>query len=134
VKSRLAGGLVIQLDKPDRTTRVAILKARAAEFARHKSDVVLSETVLERIADIEDTSPRELIGIFTKLATYADLTKKPVTLDTAEEAIGLRASPGVKTSIEDIQRKTAEFYKLDVRDFHSPQPGPVRSPCISHAN
>jgi len=25
------------------------------------------------------------------------------------------------TSIEDIQRKTAEFYKLDVRDFHSPQ-------------
>jgi chromosomal replication initiator protein len=121
VKSRLAGGLVIQLDKPDRTTRVAILKARAAEFARHKSDVILSETVLERIADIEDTSPRELIGIFTKLATYADLTKKPVTLDTAEEAIGLRASPGVKTSIEDIQRKTAEFYKLDVRDFHSPQ-------------
>ena len=26
-----------------------------------------------------------------------------------------------KTSIEDIQKKTAEFYKLDVRDFHSPQ-------------
>ena len=121
VKSRLAGGLVIQLDKPDRATRVAILKARASEFAKHKSDVILPEAVLERIADIEETSPRELIGIFTKLATYADLTKKPVTLDTAEEAIGLRASPGVKTSIEDIQRKTAEFYKLDVRDFHSPQ-------------
>ncbi len=121
VKSRLAGGLVIQLDKPDRATRIAILKARSAEFARHKSDVVLPEAVLERIADIEDTSPRELIGVFTKLATYADLTKKPVTLETAEEAIGLRAAPGVKTSIEDIQRKTAEFYKLDVRDFHSPQ-------------
>ncbi len=121
VKSRLAGGLVIALDKPDRPTRIAILKARAAEFARHRPDVVLPESVLERIADIQDSSPRELIGIFTKLATYADLTKKPVTLETAEEAIGLRASPGVKTSIEDIQRKTAEFYKLDVRDFHSPQ-------------
>ena len=35
--------------------------------------------------------------------------------------MGLRAGPGVKTSIEDIQRKTAEFYKLDVKDFHSPQ-------------
>ncbi|HEX4105004.1 MAG TPA: chromosomal replication initiator protein DnaA [Rhizomicrobium sp.] len=121
VKSRLAGGLCIVLDKPDRDTRLSILKARAAEFARHKPDVVLPENVLERIAELEDASPREVIGVFTKLATYADLTKKPVTLETAEEAVGLRAGPGLKTSIEDIQRKTAEFYKLDVKDFHSPQ-------------
>lgn len=121
VKSRLSGGLVIALDKPDRDTRLAILKRRAADFCKHKPDVVLPEAVLERIADMDDASPRELIGVFTKIATYADLTKKPVTLEVADEAVGLRASPGVKTSIEDIQRKTAEFYKLDVKDFHSPQ-------------
>jgi chromosomal replication initiator protein len=121
VKSRLAGGLCVGLDKPDRDTRLAILKSRAAEFSRHKPDVALPEAVLERIADMEDASPRELIGVFTKLATYADLTKKPITLETAEEAVGLRAGPGAKTSIEDIQKKTAEFYKLEVKDFHSPQ-------------
>ncbi len=121
VKSRLSGGLVIALDKPDRDTRLAILKRRASDFCKHKPDVVLPEQVLERIADMDDASPRELIGVFTKIATYADLTKKPVTLDVADEAVGLRSSPGVKTSIEDIQRKTAEFYKLDVKDFHSPQ-------------
>ena len=121
VKSRLGGGLSIALDKPDRQTRLAIVKARAAEFCRHKPEVVLPDPVLERIADLDDASPRELIGVFTKLATYADLTKKPVTLETAEEAVGLRSGPGAKTSIEDIQRKTAEFYKLDVKDFHSPQ-------------
>jgi chromosomal replication initiator protein len=121
VKSRLAGGLVIALDKPDRETRLAIVRARSVEFARHKPEVVLPDAVLERIADMDDASPRELIGVFTKLATYADLTKKPVTLETAEEAVGLRSGPGAKTSIEDIQRKTAEFYKLEVKDFHSPQ-------------
>jgi chromosomal replication initiator protein len=68
-----------------------------------------------------DTSPRELIGVMTKLATYCDLTKKPLTLEMAEEAIGARGGVGLKTSIEDIQRKTAEFYKLDIRDFQSPQ-------------
>jgi chromosomal replication initiator protein len=64
-----------------------------------------------------------MIAILTKLATYADLTKKPVTAEMAEEAVGLRLAGvgGIKTSIEDIQRKTAEFYKLDVKDFHSPQ-------------
>jgi chromosomal replication initiator protein len=82
---------------------------------------MLPDLVLERITDLEDASPSEIIGVFTKLATYADLTKKAVTLDNAEDAIGLRTSHGVKTSIEDIQRRTAEFYKLEVRDFHSPQ-------------
>jgi chromosomal replication initiator protein len=121
VKSRLAGGLVIALDKPDKATRLAILQHRSAEFTRHRPEVALSEDILERIADLEEASPRELIGVFTKLATYADLTKKPITLETAEEAIGLRtAHGGAKVSIEDIQRKTAEFYKLDVRDFSSP--------------
>jgi chromosomal replication initiator protein len=123
VKSRMMGGLVIQLGKPDRETRLSILKYRAAEFSRLRPDVQMPGEVLERIADIEDASPREIIGILTKLATYADLTKKPVTAEMAEEAVGLRMAGGIgaKTSIEDIQRKTAEFYKLDVRDFHSPQ-------------
>ncbi len=121
VKSRLAGGLCIALDKPDRATRLAILKARATEFARLKPQVTLPDDVLEHIADMDEASPRELIGVFTKLATYSDLTKKTVTLGTIEDVVGLRSAPGAKTSIEDIQRKTAEFYKLDVRDFHSPQ-------------
>ncbi|HUO88695.1 MAG TPA: chromosomal replication initiator protein DnaA [Rhizomicrobium sp.] len=121
VKSRLAGGLVVHIDKPDRDTRLAILKARAADFARHKPLSLLPDDVLEHIADMADASPRELIGVFMKLATYTDLTKKPVTLETIDDVVGLRSAPGTKTSIEDIQRKTAEFYKLDVRDFHSPQ-------------
>ncbi|MDE2112292.1 MAG: chromosomal replication initiator protein DnaA [Alphaproteobacteria bacterium] len=121
IKSRMTGGLMIQLSKPDRDTRLSILKARAADFTRLRPEVVLPECVLERIADIDDASPREMIAVLTKLATYADLTKKPVTPEMAEEAVGLRSAPGAKTSIEDIQRKTAEFYKLDVRDFYSPQ-------------
>jgi chromosomal replication initiator protein len=121
VRSRLSGGLVIALGKPDRAARLAILKARAEENTRTRPAAALPAEVLERIADLEDASPRDLIGIFTKLATYADLTKKPVTLDVTEETLGQRNVLGRKTSIEDIQKKTAEFYKLDLRDFHSTQ-------------
>jgi chromosomal replication initiator protein len=121
IKSRLAGGLVIALGSPDRETRLAILQRRAAEFTKLRPHVALPQDVLERIADVEDASPREMIGVFTRLATYADLTKKPVTAEMASETVGLRLSPGTKTSIEDIQRKTAEFYKLEVRDLHSPE-------------
>ncbi|HUO91632.1 MAG TPA: chromosomal replication initiator protein DnaA [Rhizomicrobium sp.] len=120
VRSRLSGGLVIALAKPDRSTRLAILKSRAGEYAKRRPDAALPDDVLEHLADMEDASPRDLIGAFTKLAVYADLTKKPVTIDVVAETIGTRAR-GKKTSIEDIQRRTAEFYKLELRDFHSPQ-------------
>jgi len=120
IRSRLSGGLVIGLGKPDRATRLAILKSRASEHARRKPNAALPDEVLDRLADMEEASPRDLIGAFTKLAVYADLTKKPVTLDVVADTIGHRTSTR-KTSIEDIQRRTAEFYKLDLRDFHSPQ-------------
>ncbi len=121
IKSRLAGGLVIALGKP--TGRPGSRSSNAAQWssqgcARRSR---FPRRVLERIADMEDASPREMIGVFTKLATYADLTRKPVTLEMADEAVGSRLAPAGKTSIEDIQRMTAEYYKLDVRDFHSPQ-------------
>lgn len=119
LRSRLSGGLVISLDRPDRPTRLAILKSRAAEYARQRPDGALPDEVLERIADVEDASPRDFIGVFMKLATYADLTKQPVTLEVAEQTLGSRTVGIHKTSIEDIQRKTAEYYKLDLRDFQS---------------
>ncbi len=119
IRSRLTGGLVIALAKPDRDMRLAILKSRAQDFVGQRPHVVIPDAVLERIADQEEASPRELIGMFTKIATYADLTKKPVTLEFAEETISQRGAPAKKTGIEEIQRKTAEFYKLDLRDLHS---------------
>jgi chromosomal replication initiator protein len=118
VRSRLSGGLVIALEQPDRAMRLAIVRARAADYARRRPDSTLPDEVLERLADMEGASPRDLIGAFTKLAVYADLTKKSVTLDVVADTIGAR-STAKKTSIEDIQRRTAEFYKLDLRDFHS---------------
>ena len=51
---------------------------------------VLPDIVLERVAQELDGSPRELLGVLMKLATYADLTGKPVTSEVAGEAIGSR--------------------------------------------
>src|SRR5262249_40189026 len=39
VRSRLSGGLVVALDKPDRATRLEILKGRALEYAKKKPQI-----------------------------------------------------------------------------------------------
>jgi len=119
IRSRLSGGLVISLGLPDRATRLAMLKFRLAEVARECPQVSIPDEVLDRIADMEGASPRELLGVFNKLATWSGLTRKSVTVEFADENIEQRTAPGRKIAIEDIQRKTAEFYKLDVRDMSS---------------
>ena len=120
IRSRLQGALAIAMEKPDAATRLAILKAKAAMLERTLPRAKLPEAVLEQVANELDVSPRELLGVLMKLATYADLTGKPVTIDVAEEAIGSRATAGERrVTIEEIQRKTAEYYKLDLRELHS---------------
>lgn len=120
VSSRLKGGLVVALQKPDQATRLGILKAKAAEWERKRPRAALAETVLERVAAEVDGPPREVLGVFNRLATYADLTGHPVTPEFVDETIELRgAVPERRTTIEEIQKKTAEFYKLELKDLHS---------------
>jgi chromosomal replication initiator protein len=120
IRSRLQGAVVIALEKPDAVTRLAILRAKCAEMQKKRPRSAIPDGVLERLAQELDGSPRELLGVLMKLATYADLTGKPVTAEVAGEAIGSRTMHGDRrVTIEEIQRKTAEFYKLDIRELHS---------------
>jgi chromosomal replication initiator protein len=120
IRSRLQGAVAIALEKPDAVTRLAMLKAKAAEMEKNCPRTRLPKIVLEQVANELDVSPRELLGVLIKLATYADLTGKPVTAEVAEEAIGRRAAAGDRSAtVEEIQKKTAEFYKLDLREMQS---------------
>ncbi len=121
VRSRLCGGLVIALEKPERATRLGILKARAEEYARKRAQTAIPDEALERIAALEDATPRDLIGFFNNLTLHVELTKNPLAFNAAVETIVRRGAVARKTSIEDIQRKIADFYKLDPRDFQSAQ-------------
>lgn len=120
IRSRLQGAVVIALEKPDAMTRLAILKAKCTDMEKRRPRSALPDSVLERVAQELDGSPRELLGVLMKLATYADLTGKPVTAEVAGEAIGSRSVHGDRrVTIEEIQKKTAEFYKLELRELHS---------------
>lgn len=120
VRSRMQGAVVIALQKPEAATRLEILRAKSAELERKRPRSSLPDAVLSYVATELDVCPRELLGVLVKLATYADLTGKPVTADVAEEAINSRgAILDRRVTIEEIQKKTAEFYKLDLRELHS---------------
>jgi len=116
VRSRLSGGIVTAIEKPERATRFAILKARAEEYGRKRPFAVIPDAVLARIADLEDASPRDLLGYFNNLTVHVGLTPLSAAVNTI-----ISRGASRKISIEDIQRKIADFYKLDPREFQSSQ-------------
>ncbi len=83
LKSRFAGGLIHDIQKPDYETRLAILEKKVM-----LEDYKVEGEVLEYLAEKIDTNIRELEGSLNKVVSLAMLMGKPqATMFEAEEAL-----------------------------------------------
>jgi chromosomal replication initiator protein len=122
VRSRLRGALTVEVGRPDAATRLAILRMHAAEQNKKYPRVQMPGEILEHVANRVDISPRELIGLLKRMFICADLNGGKVTIDAADQAIATHTPHSErKISVEEIQKKTAEFYKLQIEEMHSPR-------------
>jgi chromosomal replication initiator protein len=115
MRSRLAWGLVADIQQPDYALRLGILRNKAAHLP-----LTLPEDVLAFIATRITASVRELEGALHKVAAQAVLCHQPVNITTTQDVLIdlLRAHERVVT-IDEIQRKVAEYFGLRVTDLHS---------------
>jgi chromosomal replication initiator protein len=74
--------LVTDIQPPDYETRLAILKAKAAE-----QRIDLPQDVARLLAERAPDSIRELEGLLNRVLAYANLIHEPVTLDCAARAL-----------------------------------------------
>ncbi len=113
--SRLAGGLVADIDSPDMELRVAILQQKAAAF-----EIALSADVIDWIAQQFPRNVRELEGALNRLVAYATLTGVTVDLPLAQERLS-EAARGSRTriTIEDIQRAVCSHFRIDRSEMAS---------------
>ena len=82
IQSRLAGGLVVDVQAPDFETRVAILRAKADLMGQH-----LDDRVLEMLSQSAHSNIRELEGCLTRVLAYAQLARSTVTIALVEKAM-----------------------------------------------
>ena len=84
IQSRLAGGLVVDIQPPDIETRIAILRAKAESAAAGQE---IADEVLHYLAERIHKNIRELEGSLNKVIAFADLMGTPVTIDLVKRAI-----------------------------------------------
>ena len=115
LKSRFGWGLTVAIESPELETRVAILNKKAL-----RNGVSLSDEVSFFIAKRFRSNVRELEGALNRVIANSNLTGRPITLDFVQEALrDLLLIQDKQVTIENIQKTTAEYYKIRVADLLS---------------
>jgi len=115
VKSRLGWGLVVDLQPTTFELRLGILQNKMQAMM-----VNVPIKVLEFLAQKITSNVRELEGALNRVVAHSTLVDRQITLEGTEEILhDLLKSHDKKISIEDIQKKVAEHFKIKVADMHS---------------
>ncbi len=121
VRSRLAGGLVVEIAALDEGLRAGILHQRLAAVRATHPDFEVSAAVVSYVAHAIATNGRDLEGAVNRLLAHATLTSSAITLETAEVAIRdlIRNREPRRVKIEDIQKLVASRYNVSRSDILS---------------
>ena len=121
VRSRLAGGLVVEVGPLDEQLRASILSARIAALQAVHPSFEVSPTVIAYVARAITANGRDLEGAVNRLLAHATLTGAPITIETAETAIRdlVRNREPKRVKIEDIQKLVASRYNVSRSDILS---------------
>jgi chromosomal replication initiator protein len=121
VRSRLAGGLVVEMGLIGEELRLEILKSRVAAARLHHPGFDVPAPVLAYIAKTVTHNGRDLEGALNRLLAHSKLTSQPVTLEMAEREVRdlIRPQEPKRVKIEDIQRIVARQYNVSRADLLS---------------
>jgi chromosomal replication initiator protein len=121
VRSRLAGGLVVEMSTLGEELRIEILKARIEVAKLHHAGFDVPAPVLAYIARTVTHNGRDLEGALNRLLAHSKLTGQPVTLELAEREMRdlIRPQEPKRVKIEDIQRVVARQYNVSRADLLS---------------
>jgi chromosomal replication initiator protein len=121
VRSRLAGGLVVEMGSLGEELRLEILKARVAAARLHHPGFDVPSPVLIFIAKTVTHNGRDLEGALNRLLAHSKLTAQPITLEMAEREVRdlIRPQEPKRIKIEEIQRIVARQYNVSRSDLLS---------------
>lgn len=116
LKSRLGGGLTVEIKAPDIETRLAILSTKAEAM-----ELTLDADVLQFLAQNVATNVRELEGALNRLAAFAKLTGATITPQFAREQLRDLLQQVQRTvTLDDIKETVATHFHLKIAELVGP--------------
>jgi chromosomal replication initiator protein len=120
VRSRLQGGVAIELDGPDYEMRLEILKRRLAAARLEDPSLEIPAELMQHVARNITASGRELEGAFNQLV-FRRSFEPNLSIERVDELLAHLVGSGEprRVRIEDIQRIVARHYNVSRQELVS---------------
>ncbi len=123
IRSRMAGGLVIDIQPPDLNLRIKILKSKFEEIKiNFKENYDLNEEVFKFLASEVTTSIREMVGALNRILAFSKInTKSPNIYECKRILKDFISSNNKSINVEFIQNLVASHFNLNIQELLSPR-------------
>jgi chromosomal replication initiator protein len=120
IKSRLAGGLVVDIDTPDLDLKIKIIKKRLEDIKNQfKENISISDEVISFIASESKTNIRELIGILNRVVTFSRIHKKILNISDCKNILKDIFNQTKIITVDKIQNTVANFFNIPLAEMLS---------------
>jgi len=123
IRSRMSGGLVIDIQQPDLDLRLKILKKKFEEIKMNfKENYDLSDEVLKFLASEVTSSIREVVGALNRVLAFSKInTKSPNIYECKRILKDFINSNNKSVNVEFIQNLVASHFNLNIQELLSPR-------------
>jgi chromosomal replication initiator protein len=121
IKSRFAGGLVVDVQKPDYELRNKIVKQKTEELnIFYSNQINISEEIQKFISTEITTSIRELVGAINRVVSFSRIYNKVPNLSEVKVVLKDLLNIGEnKVTIDLIQSTVCKFFKISKNEMLS---------------
>ncbi len=120
IKSRLAGGLVVDIDSPDLELKIKIIKKKIFEIeTQFKESINLSEEVITYIANESKTNIRELIGILNRVIAFSRVHNKILNISDVKNILKDVFSQTKVITVDKIQNVVSNYFNIPLNEMLS---------------
>ena len=120
IKSRLSGGLVVDIDLPDLELKVKIIKKKIEEIeSQFKESVNLSDEVINYIASESKTNVRELIGVLNRVIAFSRVHNKILTISDCKNILKDVFNQIRVITVDKIQNIVSNYFNIALSEMLS---------------
>ena len=121
IKSRMSGGLVIDIQPPDLNLRIKILKSKFEEIKiNFKENYNLSDEIFEFLASEITSNIREMIGALNRVLAFSKINTKSPNVYECKRILKDFVNSNIKVvNVEFIQNLVASHFSLSMHDLLS---------------
>ena len=120
IKSRLAGGLVVDIDFPDLELKIKIIKKKIEEIQNQfKENINLSDEVINYIASESKTNIRELIGVLNRVIAFSRVHNKILNINDCKNILKDVFSQIKIITVDKIQNIVSNYFNIGLGEMLS---------------